>query len=199
MSLEQGREPEPERVPERVRKPERELLLLWRWEKVARVGSRSRGQQFHPLAIRSLAGRPSQRRDESILAARGAGEMILVADDELIVRQAAKNILERRGYRVVLADNGREAVDLFRVLGDKVSLVLLDMTMPVMSGEDAFRELKQIRPEAHVVLTSGYNEAEAVRRFNGKGLAGFVQKPFSSSRLIEKIRGVLDGNGEAPA
>ena len=141
----------------------------------------------------ATAGRPPQRPEESGLAARGSGEMVLVADDEVVVRQATKNMLERRGYRVVLADNGREAVDLFRVLGDKVAVVLLDMTMPVMSGEDAFRELKQIRPDARVVLTSGYNEAEAVRRFSGKGLAGFIQKPFSSSRLIEKIRSVIDG------
>jgi PAS domain S-box-containing protein len=157
-----------------------------------------RGTTFKVLFPASTA-KPLQRQGEYALNTRGSGEMVLVADDEVIVRQATKNMLERHGYLVVLADNGREAVDLFRILEDKVSVVLLDMTMPVMSGEDAFRELKQIRPDVRVVLTSGYNEVEAVRRFTGKGLAGFIQKPFSSARLVEKIRTVIEGTAEPPA
>jgi CheY-like chemotaxis protein len=157
-----------------------------------------KGTTFKVLFPASTA-KPLQRQEESGLTTRGSGEMVLVADDEVIVRQATKNMLERHGYLVVLADNGREALDLFRVLGDKVSVVLLDMTMPVMSGEEAFRELKQIRPDVRVVLTSGYNEVEAVRRFTGKGLAGFIQKPFSSARLVEKIRKVIEGTAEPPA
>jgi CheY-like chemotaxis protein len=157
-----------------------------------------RGTTFKVLVPASTA-KPLQRQGEYALNTRGSGEMVLVADDEVIVRQATKNMLERHGYLVVLADNGREAVDLFRILEDKVSVVLLDMTMPVMSGEDAFRELKQIRPDVRVVLTSGYNEVEAVRRFTGKGLAGFIQKPFSSARLVEKIRTVIEGTAEPPA
>jgi DNA-binding NarL/FixJ family response regulator len=67
-------------------------------------------------------------------------------------------------------------------------VVLLDMTMPVMDGEETLRELKSIRPDVKVILSSGYNEAEAVRRFNGAGLAGFIQKPYTSGRLTEKIK-----------
>jgi PAS domain S-box-containing protein len=119
------------------------------------------------------------------------GETILVVDDEHIVRRSAKAMLERYGYSVVLAENGKEAVELYKVLADKVDLVLLDMTMPVMSGEEAFRHLKTLRPEVRVVLSSGYNEVEAVRRFTGKGLAGFLQKPYSAITLAEKIRSVL--------
>jgi DNA-binding NtrC family response regulator len=63
------------------------------------------------------------------------------------------------------------------VLADKIALILLDMTMPLMSGEETFRELKTIRPDVRVLLCSGYNEVEAVPRFTGKGLAGFIQKP----------------------
>ena len=119
------------------------------------------------------------------------GETVLVVDDEHIVRRSAKAMLERYGYSVVLAENGKEAVDLYKVLADKIDLVLLDMTMPVMSGEEAFRHLKTLRPEVRVVLSSGYNEVEAVRRFTGKGLAGFLQKPYSAVTLAEKIRTVL--------
>jgi CheY-like chemotaxis protein len=116
---------------------------------------------------------------------------ILVIDDEQIVRRTARSMLERHGYTVVLAENGREGVDVFRVLGDKISLVLLDMTMPVMSGEETLRVLKSIRPDVKVILSSGFNEVEAIRRFTGKGLAGFVQKPYTSATLAEKVKAIL--------
>lgn len=119
------------------------------------------------------------------------GETVMVVDDEQIVRRSAKAMLERHGYSVVLAENGKEAVELFRVLGDKIDLVLLDMTMPVMGGEETFRELKTVRNNVRVLLSSGYNEVEAVRRFAGKGLAGFIQKPYSAVTLVEKVRSAL--------
>jgi signal transduction histidine kinase/ActR/RegA family two-component response regulator len=118
-------------------------------------------------------------------------EVVLVIDDEEIIRRTAKSMLERYGYTVVVAENGKEGVDLFHVLGEKVSVVLLDMTMPVLNGEETFRMLKVIRPEVRVILSSGYNEVEAVRRFTGKGLAGFIQKPYSSTALAEKVRAAL--------
>ncbi len=120
---------------------------------------------------------------------------LLVVDDEQIVRRSAKAMLERHGYSVVLAENGKEAVDLFRVLADKIDLVLLDMTMPLMGGEETFRELKTMRPDVRVILSSGYNEVEAVRRFAGKGLAGFLQKPYSALTLAGKVRAVLSESG----
>jgi PAS domain S-box-containing protein len=127
------------------------------------------------------------------------GETVMVVDDEQIVRRSAKTMLERFGYSVVLAENGKEAVDLYRVLADKIDVVLLDMTMPVMNGEQAFRELKKIRPSVRVILSSGYNEGEAVRRFAGKGLAGFIQKPYSATTLAEKVRAVLSESYAAGA
>jgi PAS domain S-box-containing protein len=119
-------------------------------------------------------------------------ELILVVDDEEIVRRTAKSVLERHGYTVVVAENGEEGLELFKVLSEKVSAVLLDMTMPVMGGEEAFSCMRAIRGDVKVILSSGYNEVEAVRRFTGKGLAGFIQKPYSSLALTEKIRSILD-------
>ena len=77
-------------------------------------------------------------------------------------------------------------------MSDRIALVLLDMTMPVMNGEAALRELKAIRPDVKVILSSGFNEAEVVRRFAGAGLSGFIQKPYTSSRLIDKIKRTLE-------
>jgi CheY-like chemotaxis protein len=116
---------------------------------------------------------------------------ILIVDDEDIVRQTAKHTLERYGYRTVAARHGAEALEVFRRAPERVSLVLLDLTMPVMSGEQTLRELQIIRPAVRVLLTSGYNEVEAVQRFAGKGLAGFIQKPYTSVALAEKVKDAL--------
>jgi PAS domain S-box-containing protein len=123
------------------------------------------------------------------LAGQGS---ILVVDDEDVVRQTARNTLARYGYEPVLARDGAEAVATFRRDPGRFVLVLLDLTMPVMSGEQALREMQLVRPGVRVLLTSGYNEVEAVQRFAGKGLAGFIQKPYTSLALASKIKELLD-------
>ena len=135
------------------------------------------------------AARIERSSREKGLAGHGT---ILVIDDEEAVRQTAKSALESYGYHVVVAQNGKEGVDLFSELGDEVAAVLLDMTMPVMSGEEALMRLKRIRRNVPVVLSSGYDEAEATRLFTGKGLAGFVQKPYTAAGLAEKMKVVLE-------
>ena len=114
---------------------------------------------------------------------QASSELILVVDDEDIVRRTVKSMLERDGFRVIVAENGKEGVELFQVLSDKVAAVLLDMTMPIMNGEEAYSRLKAIRPDVKVILSSGYNEVEAVRRFTGKGLAGFIQVGSQGTEL----------------
>ncbi|HTM49013.1 MAG TPA: PAS domain S-box protein [Bryobacteraceae bacterium] len=118
-------------------------------------------------------------------------ELVLVIDDEDVIRRTAKSMLERYGYTVVLAEDGKEGVELFKVLAEKVAVVLLDMTMPVMNGEETFRRLKAVKPDIRVILSSGYNEVEAIHRFAGKGLNGFLQKPYSAAALIQKIASVM--------
>ncbi|HWD98560.1 MAG TPA: response regulator, partial [Bryobacteraceae bacterium] len=124
-------------------------------------------------------------------AERGTGT-ILVVDDEEVVRRTATSALQRYGYTVLTAENGREALNIYRGLAENISMVLLDMTMPVMGGEEALRNLKTINPGVRVLLSSGFNEVEAIRRFTGKGLAGFIQKPYTAAALAEKVRAVLD-------
>ncbi|HWC95331.1 MAG TPA: PAS domain S-box protein [Candidatus Sulfopaludibacter sp.] len=124
----------------------------------------------------------------------GGRELILVIDDEDVIRRTARASLERYGYTVAVAENGAEGVKVFQVLADNIAVVILDMTMPVMGGEEAFRQIKLIRPDARILLSSGYNEVEAVRRFTGKGLAGFIQKPYSSAILVEKVKSVIEAH-----
>lgn len=121
--------------------------------------------------------------------------LVLVVDDDETVRIVTGAILERAGYRVVMASDGRDALDIFNRRQDEIAIVLLDMTMPIMGGEEAFRELRQINPNVVVILSSGYNEQEATNRFVGKGLAGFVQKPFDAKTLLSKLDEALRVTG----
>ncbi|MCU1262543.1 MAG: signal transduction histidine kinase [Bryobacterales bacterium] len=116
---------------------------------------------------------------------------ILVVDDEEIVRKVAATSLRRYGYTVVTAENGRTGVEQFRQTHSDLAAVILDVTMPVMNGEHALALMKSINPAVPVVLSSGYSEAEATVRFEGQGLAAFLQKPYTAKRLAEKINAVL--------
>ncbi|MBN2583665.1 MAG: PAS domain S-box protein [Planctomycetes bacterium] len=119
---------------------------------------------------------------------------ILVVDDEDTVRSVTKMMLTRLGFDVLTAEDGVRALDVFRRRADEIVCVLLDMTMPRMGGEEAFRELRQIRRDVKVILCSGYNEQDATNRFAGKGLAGFMQKPYQMEILSRKLRAALEGD-----
>jgi two-component system cell cycle sensor histidine kinase/response regulator CckA len=125
---------------------------------------------------------------------RGSG-LVLLADDEDSIRSMGRRLLERAGFQVMLAADGREAVSMFAQCREQVRVVVLDMTMPHLDGEACYRELRRINPEVKVIMTSGYNEQEVINRFIGKGLAGFVQKPYKASDLLSVIRDVLHEKG----
>ncbi|GDX82975.1 hypothetical protein LBMAG42_47860 [Deltaproteobacteria bacterium] len=109
---------------------------------------------------------------------------VLVVDDEPSVREFARAALEFGGYRVVEAADGRLGVDAFRALAGEIDVVLLDLTMPRMSGEEALSEMRKIRPATRVILSSGYNEVEATRRLVGRASVEFIQKPYTVRELL---------------
>jgi signal transduction histidine kinase/DNA-binding response OmpR family regulator len=121
---------------------------------------------------------------------RGEGT-ILVADDEEDVRTVIRGMLEKLGFHVLLAADGRSALEIFRDHGDGIVCVLLDLTMPHLDGEQAFREMRRIRPDVKVILSSGYNEQEATQPFAGKGLTGFIQKPYQLAAFRAELRNLL--------
>jgi DNA-binding NtrC family response regulator len=127
-------------------------------------------------------------------APRFARLLVLVADDEAAVLALARPILERAGFRVVTAVDGREALELYKRHGREIRLVVLDMTMPLLDGEACFLALRELDPDAKIVMTSGFSEQEVVAHFVGKGLAGFVQKPYKADLLLGKIRHILHGS-----
>ena len=121
---------------------------------------------------------------------QGSGT-VLVVDDEEGVREYAVMLLEELGFDVKTASNGLEGIEQFRLHQNDIILVLMDMTMPKMDGRACFSALRGIQPDVKVILSSGYNEQDATNRFAGKGLAGFVQKPYEPEIMIKKLQEIL--------
>ena len=124
---------------------------------------------------------------------KGAGTILLV-DDEESVRTMGRRMLERSGFQVLTAADGRAALEIYRARRGEIALVLLDLTMPDLDGEETFHELRQIDPNVRVVMSSGYTESEIIPRFAGQGLTGFLQKPYTTAALMECLRGSLGGS-----
>ncbi len=136
---------------------------------------------------------PGTDRAEAASSWRGHG-IALIVDDEESVRGLARQMLEKMGFTVLTAVDGRDGVEVFRREHERIRLVLLDMTMPHLDGEQSFREMRRIRTGVPTVLSSGYNEQTATNRFAGKGLAAFIQKPYQYQQLVDVVRKAL---GEA--
>ncbi len=147
-----------------------------------------KGSNFKILlpAIRDAARSVDPKSGNGGIPTAGSGTVLLV-DDEETLRALGSDMLRTLGYDVLAAVDGREAVELFRERHAEIACVLLDLTMPRMGGEQCFRELRRIRPDVRIVMTSGYNEQEVTEKFVGKGLAGFIQKPFNVKELGQAL------------
>jgi CheY-like chemotaxis protein len=116
----------------------------------------------------------------------------LVIDDDEGVRELASEVLLRAGMKVLRATDGHEGVKLFERHADKISIVLLDRTMPSLSGADTFKAIHAIRANAKVVLVSGYSEERVTAELENHTLAGFLKKPFEPEDLLKRVQEVLD-------
>jgi PAS domain S-box-containing protein len=123
---------------------------------------------------------------------------VLVVDDESMVRRIAQASLEIRGYRVLLATNGLEAIQMAET-HPEVAIVLLDLTMPVMSGEEAIDLIVAARPGVQVIVSTGYGQREAAARFSRKHVQGFLNKPYTSRQLADKIEALVGSGRKDPA
>jgi PAS domain S-box-containing protein len=122
---------------------------------------------------------------------QGSG-LILVIDDEDVVRTVARQVLEQAGFSVLTAADGREGVECYTKNQGEICLVLLDVTMPGMNGEESLRMLRDIRADIPVLLSSGFDEQEITGRFGGLGPGGFIQKPYRPEELVAAVRAVMD-------
>jgi len=132
----------------------------------------------------------SLKPEKQVFHAQGNGTLLIV-DDEETIREVASIILKGAGYHTFTAVDGFDAIEQLKLHVNEIDCVLLDMTMPRMGGEEAFTELRRIKPDIKVILSSGYNQQTATQRFTGKGLAGFVQKPYLPDVLLAKISEIL--------
>jgi PAS domain S-box-containing protein len=155
------------------------------------------GTAFRVLfpAIPGTAARPTKPTTERS-DWQGSGT-ILVVEDEEGVREVAERMLQEIGFQTIGAGDGREALDIMETVGDRVTAVLLDVSMPHMGGAETLRRLRAIRPELPVLMMSGYTEQSVAPRFgdSGPGPTAFLQKPFLAEDLIAVLRGFAEVSG----
>ncbi len=120
--------------------------------------------------------------------------IVLLVDDEEIVRNVATELLMKLGMDVIIAENGLQAIEIVQERHHEISLILLDMVMPELNGQDCYREIRKIMPEANVIICSGYAPEEMVSKLRMEGVVGFLQKPFRVSELKNAITRCLTNN-----
>ncbi len=116
---------------------------------------------------------------------------VLLVDDEPGIGAVAKRVLERAGFTTLVARSGPEAIELFRPRAGQVGMVVLDISMPDMSGAEVFAALRALDPRVPIVMSSGYSEEALARDVETLRTQGFLSKPYTAQRLLEVVRGVL--------
>jgi PAS domain S-box-containing protein len=147
------------------------------------------GATFH-IYLPAIEGRVEDNPEASEGVVKGQGTVLLV-DDEQIVIEAAEEMLKRLGYEVLSAENGQEAVDIYRKNHERIDMILLDMVMPAMGGGEAFDRIREVDPKAKVLLSSGYSLEGEAKEIMKRGCNAFIQKPFNLDQLSCKMREVL--------
>jgi PAS domain S-box-containing protein len=122
----------------------------------------------------------------------GGTETILLVDDEEALRELGSTLLNEFGYKVITANDGKQALDIYQREGDHISLIILDLIMPVMDGKKCLEEILLVNPNTKVVMASGFSEAGTASGVMAAGAKGFVQKPYDMRQLLSTVREVLD-------
>jgi PAS domain S-box-containing protein len=157
-----------------------------------------KGTAFHIyLPISDREAPPMEKPAEEKLYK--GGESILVVDDEEVILSVCRGILEKLGYRIMVAKSGQEAVERYRENQQEIDLILMDMVMPGMGGEETFDRLRSINPKVRIILSTGFSLEGKAGQLLEKGCRGFIQKPFKMNLLSQTIREVLDGPPTVPS
>jgi CheY-like chemotaxis protein len=123
-------------------------------------------------------------------------ETVLIVEDESTVLDIVANILQSKGYEVLRAQTGDEALEIGRQFPGKIDLVLTDIVMPGMSGGEVVQQLQRLQPEIHTLYMSGYTKYTVVGPGTLQSVNAFIWKPFAPAELLQKVREVLDGPAE---
>ncbi len=151
-----------------------------------------KGSTFKVFLPACMSEETCAKKEENVHLRRGT-ETILVVDDEPMIKDLARDILRRFGYDVLTARGGEDALILYGQWADKISIVLLDMVMPNMSGREVFRKLREMNPAVKVIVSSGYSHDRDADDLLKEGAAGFVQKPYRMADLIRVVGEVAEG------
>jgi CheY-like chemotaxis protein len=132
---------------------------------------------------------------------QGKGELVLLVDDDEAIRKVARRLLEGFGYRVLIAVNGREAVDMYEQRHSEIAVVLTDMSMPVMDGAAAVRALRAINPNVRIIVSSGLSSDGSVTQATDGVSNHFISKPYTAQAMLRTLHDALSAtssheNGE---
>ena len=154
---------------------------------------KGQGTTFHvylpAIKAEDIAKRAESMEQEEMTRGK---ETVLLVDDEEIIIDVGQGILETLGYKVLIAEGGKEAVDIYKANKDKIDMVILDMIMPDMGGGETYDRMKEVNPDIKVLLSSGYSINGQATEILKRGCNGFIQKPFSVMELSQRIREVLE-------
>jgi CheY-like chemotaxis protein len=128
----------------------------------------------------------------------GPRELILIVEDEREVAEIAGEMLTDEGYKVILANDGFEALQIYERMGKEIGLVILDFFLPVMDGDAVFDELRAKNPAVNVVLSSGFAEQQKISAMLAQGLRGFIPKPYNQRKLVEQVHSTLEAARPSP-
>jgi two-component system cell cycle sensor histidine kinase/response regulator CckA len=156
------------------------------------------GTTFH-LYFPASVGTPEGRAPISVVPVSRGTETILVADDHEGLREIASEVLSSQGYTVISAKNGEEAVRLFKENQENIRLVVLDVAMPLLTGPEAYVQIRALKPGFPVMFTTGYTSESASLKSHLETGAIFLQKPYSPQELGRMVRGTLDRKTGAPS
>ena len=158
---------------------------------IHQIGGTEEKIVLHPAFRRRQAGsirlRPPLRVAHSVL----------VLDDEPLALELAKQTLSRAGFSVTAASSGAEALELFARQPERFDLVLMDLNMPLMDGEEVFVRLREIDPKIRVLLNSGFVDQARLQHLMANGLAGFLRRPYRPDEMVAQIRSIISNGGEA--
>jgi CheY-like chemotaxis protein len=156
------------------------------------ISAPGQGSRFEVLL--PCSGQPARdTRDRLVPIAAsegGIGGTVLVVEDEDALRDGVSKMLRKRGFCVVEAADGRSGVDLFRANGREIDVVLLDMTLPGMTGREVLEELRRIRPDVRVIVTTAYSEDRALKAMGDQQSWLYIRKPYRLSEVTDLVRNV---------
>lgn len=156
----------------------------------ARLGSSRETANKFPVGEMKFEEEPTPHGVE-VRNPDGKRELILVVDDDREILERASEMLSFEDYRVVVAKDGFEALQIYTQMKEQISLIILDFFLPVMDGDAVFDELKAINPRVQVVLSSGFAEQTKLGSMLARGLCGFIPKPYTSEKLLDQVQSII--------